>query len=413
MKQWHLYTPEGVQDILSEACRQKRRAEAAIRRTFELNGYDELETPSIEFYDVFSGERDLLKQESMYKFCDAKGRLLVLRPDMTVPVARLAATRIKEENWPLKLSYLGNAFSFNEVGGGKQNEYTQAGVELLGVNSPEADAEVVAMAVKALLACGIKEFQIDIGQVEFFRGIMEESGLSQAEIEEVRELIDLKDFVGVEQVMNGHSVKEELKKLILHMPRLFGSKEILKEIDRAPIGKKAVQALENIESVLDILEDIGFSQYVSVDLGMVQSMTYYTGIVFRGYTYGVGFPIISGGRYDGLVSKFGRDCPATGFSMGVNLMMMALDRQGLLEAEAAGGCLIIYEQGARRMAHEVCQGLLDKGLRAEMDVLSRNVDEAAVYARSKGIEKLITVLRDGSQKLSLVCENMEKRGLKL
>jgi ATP phosphoribosyltransferase regulatory subunit len=389
MKRWNIYTPEGVQDILFGQCKQKRRLEGDLRQVFTRNGFLEVETPTIEFYDVFGGERGLIKQESMYKFCDSKGRLLVLRPDMTVPVARLAATKIKDENWPLKCCYIGNSFCFDELGGGRLNEFTQAGLEILGVNTPEADAEVVAMAVKALKTAGIEEFQIDIGQVAFFKGIMEESGLSPEEVEEVRELIDLKDFVGVEQVMNRHEVHEDIKRLILDLPRLFGPKEILSGINQAHIGEKAANAFNNLKTVLEILEDKGLSRYVSIDLGMVQSLNYYTGLVFRGYTYGVGFPVLSGGRYDGLVAKFGKDCPATGFSLGINMVLMALERQNRAEEDTPGGIFIIYEKGARKAASAYCEELIQKGIRAELDIAMAGYEASLEYARAKGFDRII------------------------
>lgn len=397
MKRWNIYTPEGVQDIMFGACRQKRMLEGRIRDAFLLNGYLELETPMIEFFDVFGGERGLIKQESMYKFCDSKGRLLVLRPDMTVPVARVAATKLKDEDFPLKCCYIGNTFSFDELGGGRQNEFTQAGCEILGVNSPEADAEVVAMAVETIKAAGIEEFQIDIGQVEFFKGLMEQSGLSDSEIEEVRELIDLKDFVGVEQVMDRHEVRESIRNLILDLPKLFGSKEIIQKIDNQNIGERASKALSNIKTILAILEDRGLSKYVSIDLGMVQSMNYYTGIVFRGYTYGVGFPVLSGGRYDRLVEKFGKECEATGFSLGINMVMMALERQKKLPDYTVEGCLVTYDDGARKLAGEFCKELISKGIQAEMDIVRKGNDNALEYARKKGINRLVHIYSDGKR----------------
>lgn len=397
MKRWNLYTPEGVQDILFTSCNQKRLLEDKIRNSFRLNGYQELETPTIEFYDVFSGDKGLIKQESMYKFCDSKGRLLVLRPDLTVPVARVAATKLKDENFPLKCCYLGNTFSFDEIGGGRQNEFTQAGCEILGINSPEADAEVVAMAIEAVKAAGIEEFQIEIGQVEFFKGLMDESGLNPTEIEEVRELIDLKDFVSVEQVMEHHRVESSLKSLILDLPRLFGSKDIFQKISGLKIGDRAAKAISNIKSVIEILEDRNLSQYVSVDLGMVQSMNYYTGIVFRGYTYGVGFPILSGGRYDNLVGKFGKNYEATGFSLGVNMVLMALERQKKLQDPDYGGCLITYEQGARKLASDFCRALIESGVPAELDIMQNGIDAARKYAKTKRYNVIIKINQDGSR----------------
>jgi len=398
MKRWNLYTPDGVQDILFGPCILKRELESRIRHAFRLNGYLELETPTIEFYDVFAGDSGLMRQESMYKFCDSKGRLLVLRPDITVPVARIAATKLKDDDFPVKCFYIGNTFSFDELGGGKQNEFTQAGCEILGASSPEADAEAVAMAINAIKITGIEEFQIDIGQVDFFKGLMEESGLEEDAIEEVRELIDLKDFVGVEQVMDRHSVSKELRTLILDLPKLFGSKDILKNIDYSHIGERATKAIDNIKVILEILEDRNLDQYVSIDLGMVQSMNYYTGIVFRGYTYGVGFPILSGGRYDTLVSKFGRDLGATGFSLGINMIMMALERQKKLRIPEKEGCFVSYEEGARKQALEYCRQLIDQGIPAQIDFMLKGMDEGIRYASKKGLRSFVYFYRDGSRK---------------
>ena len=166
----------------------------------------------------------------------------------------------------------------------------------------------------------------------------------------MRELIDQKNLVGVEQVMDRHKVRTPLKRIILDLPKLFGSKDILHKINPEDIGKEATKAIENIKEVLEILEDRNLAQYVSLDLGMVQSLNYYTGIVFRGYTYGVGFPILSGGRYDKLVEKFGRECEATGFSLGINMVMMALERQKKLVKQEPEGVFISYEKNARKIA---------------------------------------------------------------
>lgn len=397
MKRWNIYTPEGVQDILFQSCRQKRILEERLRETFRLNGYREIETPTIEFYDTFSGERGLINQESMYKFCDSKGRILVLRPDLTVPVARIAATKLKDEILPIKCSYIGNTFSFDEVGGGKQNEFTQAGCELLGSNTPEADAEVVSMAIESVLATGIEDFKIDIGQVGFFKGLMKESGLNEEQIEEVREFIDEKNLVGVEHVMDKHRVRDSLKRIILDLPKLFGSKEIIQKINHNEIGDSAKAALENIKAVIEILEDRNLDKYISIDLGVVQSLNYYTGIVFRGYTYGVGFPILSGGRYDGLVAKFGRDCEATGFSLGVNMVMMALESQKRTSLSEKNGVFITYDDKMRKNAADYCRELISKGVPAQLDIVRKGPDDAKRYAEIKGFAEFVFIKEDGSR----------------
>lgn len=391
MKRWNIYTPEGMQDILFERCYVKRELENKIRKLFLQSGYNEIETPTVEFYDVFSGEQSLIPQEDMFKFTDQQGRILVLKPDMTIPVARVAATKLKDNPWPVKCCYIGNTFSYNELGGGKQKEFTQAGVEILGIKSPEADAELIALAVQSLQLAGIDEFQIDIGQVDFFRGLMEQSGLSEQEAEEIRELIDTKDFVGVEQLVNSQSIPEDLKELILNLPRYFGSSEIIDELEKKNISGKALNALKYLKDVLEILEDWGFGEYVSIDLGMVQSMNYYTGIVFRGFTYGIGFPVLSGGRYDNLIKRFGLDCPATGFSLGINMILMALERQKKMPRKPGGGVYILYSRQSRRKAFEILRGLKKNGVVAELSICGMDVEKAMAYAAQKALDKIIIV----------------------
>lgn len=394
MKRWNIYTPDGMQDILFGRCHVKRDLENNLRKLFLISGYREIETPTVEFYDVFSGDQNLIPQESMFKFTDQQGRVLVLKPDMTIPVARIAATKLKDNIWPVKCCYIGNTFSYNELGGGKQKEFTQAGVEILGVKSPESEAEIIALAVQALQLSGLVDFQIDIGQVDFFRGLMEESGLSPAETEEIRELIDRKDFVGVEHLVNSHAMPYEIKDIVLNLPGYFGSKELIEDLEQRNITGKALKALEYLKNVLDILEDWGYGKYVSVDLGMVQSMNYYTGIVFRGFTYDVGFPVLSGGRYDNLIIKFGRDCPATGFSLGVNMILTALERRKKLPEEPAGGYFILYSNEGRKKAFSISNKLKKDNIRTELDISGMDIEKAKIYAKSKGLDKIMLVINE-------------------
>ncbi|HZK27011.1 MAG TPA: ATP phosphoribosyltransferase regulatory subunit [Thermoclostridium sp.] len=396
MKRWNIYTPEGMQDILFEHCYFKRNLENSIRQMFIQSGYKEIETPTVEFYDVFSGDQNLIPQEDMFKFTDSQGRILALKPDMTVPIARVAATKLKEDIWPVKIFYVGNTFSYNELGGGKQKEYTQAGVEVLGVNSAEADAELIALAIQALELAGIEEFQIDLGQVDFFRGLMEQSGLSPEESEQVRELIDTKDFVGVEQLVSIHNIPGELKELILSLPTYFGSTDVIDELSKKNVSGKALKALEYLKNVVTILEDWGFGEHISIDLGMVQRLNYYTGIVFRGFTHGVGYPVLSGGRYDNLVQRFGKQCPATGFSLGINMIMTALERQGKLKVPVQGGFYILYHKDARQKAFSVLNELRAEGEIAELDIASMDIEKAKFYAKSRGIEKIVVIDKDSN-----------------
>lgn len=229
MSKWSIYTPEGVQDILFEECYIKRNIEDNVREVFRNCGFFEIETPTLEFYDVFSIDDDSIPQESMFKFFDQQGRILVLRPDLTIPVARVAATKYKDLDYPLRFSYIGNTFRYNESGGGKQKEFTQAGVELLGPKTPEADAEIIITAINAMKATGLENFQIDIGQVDFFKGLMEEANFSPQYVNQMRLLIDRKDFIGIEDIVNKCNISHDLKKLMLELPRLLALMRLLTE----------------------------------------------------------------------------------------------------------------------------------------------------------------------------------------
>lgn len=396
MSKWKIYTPEGVQDILIEECYTKKNIEMNLRNMFRQWGYDEIETPTIEFYDVFSADSDITPQETMFKFFDQQGRILVLRPEMTIPVARIAATKYKDARHPQRFSYIGNSFRYNELGGGKQKEFTQAGAEIIGTSGPEADAEVIATAIQCVLATGIENFQIDIGQVEFFKGLMEEAGLSDEEIEQARVLIDKKDFLGIEELVEEQGIEGGLKELVLGLPKLFGSVDVIERVKNLTVNKRALKALENLRRVLEIISDYGFEKYVSVDLGMVQSLNYYSGIIFRGFTHGIGFPMISGGRYDGLVGKFGKDCPATGFSIGINLIMMAIDRQKLAIGKSQIEALIGYSTESRKSAVELCMEFRKQGMKIELDVMNRSFEELKQYAGDKGIGGVIYAADGGN-----------------
>jgi ATP phosphoribosyltransferase regulatory subunit len=264
-------------------------------------------------------------------------------------------------------------------------EFTQAGVELLGSTAPEADAEVIAQAAEALKNVGIENFQIDIGQVGFFKGIMQETGLSEDEIEQIRTLIDTKDFVGIELLVKSHTIDDYLKKLIFEMPRLFGPPAILDKLDKSKLNKVSLEAIDNLKKIIAVLHDYGFEKYVSVDLGLVQSLNYYTGTIFKGFTYGVGSPVLSGGRYDGLLEQFGRKCPATGFSLSVNDLVSALDGQKIELPKPEIDSLVAYSRGSRAAAFTICRILRKEGL--AIDIFPGPVEREASldYADKRGI----------------------------
>ena len=402
MSNWKIYTADGVQDILFEDCYMKRGLEQKLRLLFRSCGFCEVETPTIEFYDVFASDEGAMPQENMFKFFDQQGRILVLRPDITVPVARITATKYREVEYPLRFSYVGNVFRYDDYGGGKQNEFTQAGIEVLGVNTPQSDAEVIAVAIQALKATGLESFQVDIGQVEFFNGLMEETGLSEEDTIQVCRLIDRKDYVGLEEFLKRCEIRDDLKKLIFDLPGLFGSVDVIDKVEALELNKRSRDALVNIRQVLQILDDYGLGQYVSVDLGMLRGLAYDTGIIFRGFTYGIGFPVLTGGRYDRLVGEFGKNCPATGFSLGVNMIMMALQRQKVETEKPSIDSFVCYTGAGRRIAFELCAELRKQGLVVELDISGYSVEKAKTYAAAKNIGGVINIVDEDSVEIHYI-----------
>ena len=395
MTKWNVYTPEGVQDILEEECYWKKELESKARTLFRQKGYKEIETPSIEFYDVYSDRQKMLSQETMFKFYDKEGRILALRPELTVPAVRVATSKLKEQEKPLFLSYIGNSFRYNGSGGGKQKEYTQAGIEIIGAQGAQADAEVIATAIELLLEAGLENFQIDIGQVEFFKGLVAQAGFSKEEAEDLRMCIDNKDYASMEAILNKKELDADLKQTIFALPGLFGYQQTIAELQQGNLNSQYRNALKNLEEILAVLEDYGYSKYVSVDLGMLPGLDYYTGMIFRGFTYDIGFPICSGGRYDNLAETFGEQAAATGFSVGINLLLTAMRRQKVLATMPATDYFVAYAPAERKAAMEQAKELRGNGKTVALDVKGFSLEEAMEYAVEQGYQNLVYITEGG------------------
>ncbi len=375
-----LHTPEGTSDLLQREAYRIRKVRNDVMQVFSGYGYTEVNTPEIEYYDVFEGGQGLLTQEKMIKFFDREGRILVLRPDLTTPLARLTATKLSGDIH--KLCYAGKVFR-NFQGGIRPCETSQAGIELIGLKGAEADAEVIAASIRSMLACGLKEFQIEIGQVEIFKELMEQTGLDPEITEQIRVFIDQKNIFGVQELLNHCDIPTEQAELILQMPSLYGGAEVLEQAEKLTTGKRAEAAIKNLREVYTILEEYGLSDYVSLDLAMVQSLDYYTGIIFKGFARGVGFEVCAGGRYDGLMSRFGKDSPATGAALYLDLLADALYRQGVvIEAESIGALVCGND---RKTARQLAEQLRASGVRTEYYLGEENPVD---YAREKGIPAL-------------------------
>ena len=368
MNQRLLHTPEGVRDIYNDECEKKQALQERLRQVLHSYGYRDIETPTFEYFDVFSREVGTIPSKELYKFFDREGNTLVLRPDFTPSIARAASKYFLEETAPIRLCYLGNTFINNSSYQGRPKEATQLGAELIGDASVQADAEIIAMVVRSLLRAGLKEFQISIGHVGFFKALAREAGLDEAAEEELKELITNKNAFGAEKLLDSMSIPEEQKALFARLTNLFGSVEVLEKVKAMTKNSKALSALARLEELWQILTYYGVEEYVSFDLGMLSRYTYYTGIIFRGYTYGTGDAIVKGGRYDSLLGHFGKDAPAIGFVALADELIHALDRQKIAIPMAEKPVEITYTAAETETA--VCRA---EKLRAEGKAVSLRI----------------------------------------
>ncbi len=327
MNKWQYYTPEGMNDLLPETTKDKRVIEERLRSLFNSFSYQEISTPGLEFYDVYAAGA-LAPQEALFKLCDEQSRVLALRFDGTVPALRMAATKFSPEAFPLRLSYIQNMFRFNECGGGRQRAFTQAGVELLGLEGAEADAEIIALSIMACQVLGLNEMQISLGTVAFTKALFHAWELKQEEAEQLSELIDSRNMLGAESFARNIGLDEQEIQIIRRYFEQPMTLEELEGMDFELLPNEACAALEALRQVLELLASWGYADYLSIDLSLLQSMNYYTGLTFKAFTYDLGFALLSGGRYDQAAATFGQNIKATGFSMGVDLALMALRRQG-------------------------------------------------------------------------------------
>ena len=371
------YTPDGFTDQLPGVCAFKRELEARLRNLFLMNGYDEIETPGIEYFDVY---KCFVAEEELYKFTDGKGRLLCTRYDGTIPVARYAAGR--NDTLPIRLSYIENMYRAGQIGGGKQSGFTQAGIELLGASGSKSDAEVLALAIKSALELGLTDLQVSVGQVQFFKGLSRQLGLSGETIAKVKAAISNRDSVTIEKL----DLSREDKDTLLMITESGGTYDTIDNMLPRVTDEGAKEALGNIKEILDIMERYGYLKYVSVDLGLIESIDYYTGMVFKGYTYEVGFPVFGGGRYDDVSKTFGKDMAAVGFSISLTLAITALMRQDKF-TPAAGATVIVG--GDFETAIATAEALRAEGTAAVLDTTGMTEEELDAYAKARGIETIM------------------------
>ncbi|MCM3703840.1 ATP phosphoribosyltransferase regulatory subunit [Paenibacillus macerans] len=358
--------PAGVRDYLPFAVDKLRAIERRVLDCMGGWGYRQIMTPTMEYYDTV-GVASSTSDQKLFKLLNNRGTTMVLRSDMTTPIARVVASLLKEEPLPLRLSYHANVFRAIEEEAGKEAEFYQTGVELVGDDSPDADAEVVALAVASLQAAGVKSFKIALGHVGFLNGLLEEAVPGREDIRDaLKGGLLHRDFVGYRETLAGLALGERQHAVLEGILRLRGGKEVCGQALELSENPTAKAAVEHLSLVWDALEDFGVAEHVMIDLTMIGDFSYYTGMTFEGYAAELGFPVCSGGRYDNLLQQFGRPAPATGFSLKTNRILDGVDG---ISAERQLPILLQYDAPNRKRAFAEAERLRQEG----RNVLMRHV----------------------------------------
>lgn len=397
MKDKLLHTPEGVRDIYNTECAVKLLLQNNLHEVLKRHGFRDIQTPSFEFFDIFNHERGTVSSKDMYKLFDKEGNTMVLRPDITPSIARCVAKYYKDEELPIRLCYIGNTYINSTTYQGKLNEVTQLGAELFNDDSVDADAEMLAITVECLLNSGLTDFQLELGNADFLRTLIKEAGFeNHEEISKLKDMIENKNMFGMEDIIINKSIGKELEDMFLKLPELFGNLEILEYAKGVVKNPRALKAINRLEKLYDIMTEYGFEKYISFDLGMLSKYDYYTGLIFKAYTYKTGEAIVTGGRYDNLVGQFGKDCPAIGLAIEIDNLMLALGRQKLLPKIDSSDTLIIYTPDYRKSAIKLAGYFRKEGNNVILQLSKDgvNIEDYQTYMKNMNIGGLLYIDSD-------------------
>ncbi len=383
MKRYDKVTPEGTKDYLFDECSRRSQVTGVLKETFRARGYRRVMTPLIEFYDVFGASAAYLPQENMYKLMDNKGRLMVLCPDGTIPIARLAATRLMQTDMPLRLYYSHNVYRMANGLRRRSSEIYQCGVELIGSGSIRSDLEIMEMAANSLETISSGGYRLELCHIGYFKALMDNLGADEETKEEIRRHIEQKNFASLNDVLEqfaGNQAADALK----YLPRLFGGEEVFEQAYALFDDAQARESLDYLRSIYNSLQKMGLGDRVIIDLGLVNQAEYYTGIIFRGYFDEVGEPVLSGGRYDNLLSDFGADQPAIGFAVNVDLASSVRSKNPPLTAD-----VLVMAASDEYLVKAILyrKQLIAKGQVVENCVLD-NREDAIDYAARCGIAQV-------------------------
>ena len=386
-----LEIPYGTRDFLPTEATEKRIIETKLARLFGSWGYDEVVTPTIEYLETLTKGSSRTLEPHLYKLFSKDNRIMALRHEMTTPIARLMGSRLQGRELPLRCSYISSVFRYEQSQTGRQCEFYQAGVELMGSGSAAADAEVIALAVRSVLSAGITDFKICLGQVEFVSGVMEQYQLAEKDCEALKEAMEKHDLVLLENLVDDLQLSDSAKKALKSLPLLNGGPEMLEQAREMALNARSRRALDNLIEIYHLLEAYQVADYVQFDLGIIRDFSYYTGMVFEAYTPELGFPLCGGGRYDNLLADFGNPCPATGFALGIERVLLALERRGDGLPETPKDVYVGYAPGKLEQAVKKALELRQQGKVAELAASPGTEEEAEAMQQGRGYKELLFI----------------------
>ena len=386
--------PQGVSDVLTRQCYAKNVIESRLSDCFARYGYNKIDTPVLEYGDLYSAGAGKVNMNKLFKLSDYDGSLLVLRPDMTTPISRIVSTKIPEGKY--KFCYSGKTFRFSQGVG--MREFTQSGVELMGAKGVCYDAEIISLAIESLLEAGLDDFIIDIGHVGFFKGILASLSLTDDERDELADLVESKNTIGEQIFAKKTGLTSDELERISNLPMLFGGDEIFAKARKYCVNDEMKDAVDTLEKLDAILKDLGYDKYVSYDLSLVGEMSYYSGIVFKGMCEQVGSSILSGGRYDHLCDSFDRDIPCVGFAVGTDRLLNALSQTGKLPVRGSRDVAVGYEEGDTAGALAFVRELVGQG-KYVVNLGVCKVSDVSEYARENSTKQAYYIADGVSRRL--------------
>ena len=313
--------PSGTRDVILQECVNRSELKKGIEAVFEAYGYEEIITPSIEYYETYQTGFEQLKDETMYKFFDQEGKILTLRMDMTVPIARVCATKFKDQKPPFRFRYTADVYKVKQSFAGKRNQVTDCGVELIGLTDQESDLEILMCALEVMDTMKQDSYTLEIGNVNFFHCACENLNLNEEQIEALADLIDRKSMIELQDYLKELKLEETIQKFFLQLPWLCGGEQVLEEAKRFCFNDQLRGIVDSLKKLMKDLKTLGYGEHITFDLGKVPHLNYYSGLLFEGFVEGIGTSVLSGGRYDHLLEKFGEALPAIGFSVKLDYLL--------------------------------------------------------------------------------------------